>query len=160
MENMAVSLTRMTKAQSRAWIALISTAELLPAALDAQLQRDSSLTHYEFMLLGTLMRSGAMRVSELAAATNATVPRASKVVSRLQERGLVDRSFSETDRRVAEISLSGEGRRQLVHATPKHFDTVHALVLDRLSPEQIDALADALEPVVAALDPHERFGPR
>lgn len=157
---MAVSLTRMTKQQSRAWVALISTAELLPAALDAQLQRDSALTHYEFMLLGTLKRSGAMRVSELAAATNATVPRTSKVASRLQQRGLLERAGSDSDRRIAEISLSGEGRRRLVHAMPSHFDTVHELVLDHLSTTQLDALADALEPIIAALDPQHRFGPQ
>ncbi|MGW8482892.1 MarR family winged helix-turn-helix transcriptional regulator [Microbacterium sp. NPDC055903] len=157
---MAGKLTRMTAAQSRAWISLISTAELLPAALDAQLQRDAHLTHYEFMLLGTLLRSGAMRLSDLAAATNATLPRASKVVSRLRERGLIERSESAVDRRTVEIRLTGEGRRQTVLATPGHFDTVHRLVLDHLSEEQLEALADALAPIVAGLDPQHRFGPQ
>jgi hypothetical protein len=36
---MAEKLTRMTAEQSRAWISLITTAELLPAALDAQLRK-------------------------------------------------------------------------------------------------------------------------
>lgn len=158
MENMAASLPRMTPQQSRAWLALISTAELLPAALDAQLQRDASLTHYEFMLLSALQRTGAMRLSDLAAATNATLPRASKVVSRLQQRGLVRREESEHDRRSILLELTRQGRRQLVLATPDHFDTVHRLVLDRLNPEQLDHLADALEPVLEALDPQQRFG--
>ncbi|KDA06792.1 MarR family transcriptional regulator [Microbacterium sp. CH12i] len=145
---MATPLPRMTPAQSRAWLALISTAELLPAALDAQLQRDAGLTHYEFILLSALQRSGAMRLSDLAAATNAALPRASKVVSRLQQRGLLERKESEHDRRSVLLTLSTQGRRQLILATPNHFDTVHRLVLDNLSPAQLDALADALEPVV------------
>ncbi|GEK85804.1 MarR family transcriptional regulator [Microbacterium aerolatum] len=156
---MAVSLSRMTPQQSRAWLALISTAELLPAALDAQLQRDASLTHYEFILLSALQRGGAQRLSDLAAATNATLPRTSKVVSRLQQRGLLARQESEQDRRSVLLELTKQGRRQLVLATPEHFETVHRLVLDRLSPEQLDQLADALEPVVQALDPQRRFGP-
>lgn len=156
---MAVSLSRMTPQQSRAWLALISTAELLPAALDAQLQRDASLTHYEFILLSALQRGGAQRLSDLATATNATLPRTSKVVSRLQQRGLLARQESEQDRRSVLLELTKQGRRQLVLATPEHFETVHRLVLDRLSPEQLDQLADALEPVVQALDPQRRFGP-
>ncbi|MES2866899.1 MarR family winged helix-turn-helix transcriptional regulator [Microbacterium sp. KRD172] len=156
---MVASLPRMTQEQSRAWLALISTAELLPAALDAQLQRDADLTHYEFILLSALQRGGAMRLSDLAAATNATLPRASKVVSRLQQRELLERAESTTDRRSVLLRLSRQGRRRLVLATPEHFATAHRLVLDRLSPAQLDALADALEPVVQALDPQQRFGP-
>lgn len=156
---MAAPLSRMTPQQSRAWLALISTAELLPAALDAQLQRDASLTHYEFILLSTLQRSGAVRLSTLAAATNATLPRTSKVVGRLEKRGLVERTESTEDRRSILLKLTRQGRRQLVLATPDHFATVHRLVLDRLAPEQLEQLADALEPIVEALDPQRRFGP-
>lgn len=155
-----ISIARMSEQQSRAWIALISTAELLPAALDAQLQRDARLTHYEYVLLTVLQRTGAMGLSDLATATNATLPRASKVVSRLRDRGLVERQESERDRRAVEISLTPDGRRALVLATPGHLDTVHELVLDHLDDEQLEALASALEPIVAALDPQARFGPR
>lgn len=149
----------MTPQQSRAWLALISTAELLPAALDAQLQRDAALTHYEFILLSALQRSGSLRLSDLAAATNATLPRTSKVVSRLQQRDFVKRQESGKDRRSVLLTLTKQGRRQLVLATPDHFETVHQLVLDHLSAAQLDQLADALEPVVQALDPNRQFGP-
>ena len=158
--DMAVSIARMSEQQSRAWLALISTAELLPAALDAQLQRDAQLTHYEYVLLTVLQRTGAMSLSDLAAATNATLPRASKVVTRLRERGLLERQGSERDRRAVEIRITSDGRRTLVRATPGHLDTVHELVLDRLTDEQLEMLGDALEPVVAALDPQARYGPR
>ncbi|HCS61514.1 MAG TPA: MarR family transcriptional regulator [Microbacterium sp.] len=156
---MATSLTRMTPQQSRAWLALVSTAELLPAALDAQLQRDASFTHYEFILLSTLQRNGSLRLSDLAASTNATVPRTSKVVNRLQQRDLIEREESAADRRSVLLKLTTQGRRQLVLATPGHFRTAHELVLDRLTPAQLEQLADALEPVVQALDPKREFGP-
>lgn len=165
MENMpsartsTTPLPRMTPEQSRAWLALISTAELLPAALDAQLQRDAELTHYEFIVLSTLQRSGAMRLSDLAAATNAALPRTSKVIGRLQQRDLVEREASTEDRRSVLLKLTRQGRRHLVLATPDHFETAHRLVLDRLTSQQLSQLADALEPVVEALDPQRRFGP-
>ena len=156
---MSDSLPRMTPEQSRAWRSLISTAELLPAALDAQLQRDAQLTHYEFIALSALQRGGAMRLSDLATATNATLPRASKVVSRLEKRGFIDREEDATDRRSVQLRISRQGRRHLVLATPDHFDTVHRLVLDRLTPAQTTALADALAPILEGLDPQNRFGP-
>lgn len=156
----ASRVARMDDRESRAWLALISTAELLPAALDAQLQRDAGLTHYEFMVLTALRLNGSMRLGDLAAATNATLPRASKVISRMQQRGLVERAPASDDRRAVDLSLTSAGRRTLVLATPAHLDTVRSFVLDRLSPQQLEALADALEPVVAALDPHDRFHPR
>lgn len=153
----ATRLPRMDTSESRAWLALISTAELLPAALDAQLQREQGMTHYEFIVLSTLQRHRTLRMGELASGTNATLPRASKVISRMQRRGLVERVTASGDRRGVEISLTKEGRRALVRATPGHFDTVRALVLDRLSPAQLDALADALDPILDALDPEGRF---
>lgn len=149
----------MDAAQSRAWLAIVGTAELLPAALDAQLQADAQLTHFEFMLLTALRRSGAQRMTALAAATNATLPRLSKVVSRLEARGLVERASGEADGRAVAVSLTGDGRRALVRATPGHIDYVRRLVIDRLTPEQLEAVASALEPVVEALDPQHRFGP-
>ncbi|NKF33423.1 MarR family transcriptional regulator, partial [Pseudomonas sp. BGM005] len=38
---MAFQVPRMDERESRAWLGLITVAQLLPAALDSQLQRDS-----------------------------------------------------------------------------------------------------------------------
>jgi DNA-binding MarR family transcriptional regulator len=145
--------------ESRAWLALIGTAELLPAALDAQLQADSGITHFEFMVLSALTRSAGkrMRLTDLAAATNATLPRMSKVAGRLEARGLIERAPADDDRRAVDLRLTSAGRRILVRATPGHIALVRRLVIERLTREQLTALADALEPVVAALDPQRRM---
>lgn len=157
---MAFQVPRMDDVESRAWLAIVGTAELLPTALDAQLQADSDMTHFEFMVLTSLRHSGAQRITRLAAATNATLPRVSKVVSRLQARGLVERSAEGGDGRAVTVRLTGDGRRALVRATPGHIDFVRRLVIDRLTPAQLEAVASALEPIVAALDPQQRFGPQ
>lgn len=157
---MAYQVPRMDPLESRAWLAIVGTAELLPAALDAELQADAQLTHFEFMALTALRREGGMRMTQLAAATNATLPRLSKVVSRLESRGLVERATGEGDGRAVSVSLTGDGRRALVRATPGHIAYVRRTVIDRLTPEQLEAVATALEPVVAALDPQHRFGPQ
>ncbi|WP_394553615.1 MarR family winged helix-turn-helix transcriptional regulator [Agromyces sp. MMS24-JH15] len=159
---MANQVPRMDPIESRAWLALIGTAELLPTALDAQLQADSAMTHFEFMVLGSLIRSpeGRLGMTALAASTNATLPRLSKVVTRLAARGLVERSTAPADRRAVDVELTGEGRAAVVRALPGHLETVRRIVLDGLTPEQQVALADALEPVVARLDPRGEFAGR
>lgn len=156
---MASPVPRMDPLESRAWLALIGTAELLPAALDAQLQADSGITHFEFMTLSALTRSAGkrMRLTDLAAAANATLPRMSKVAGRLEARGLIERAPAVDDGRAVDLRLTAEGRRVLVRATPGHIALVRRLVVDRLTPEQLAALADALEPVVTALDPQQRM---
>lgn len=158
---MAYQVPRMDPVESRAWLALIGTAELLPTALDAQLQADSGMTHFEFMVLSALTRTSGkrMRLTDLAASVNATLPRLSKVVTRLDARGLVQRSAASDDRRAVDVRLTADGRRAIVRATPGHIARVRQLVIDRLDVEQLTALADALEPVVAALDPQRRMRP-
>ena len=43
--------------ERQAWLALASTLNRLPAALDAQLRRDAGITHFEYQVLAPL--SGA-----------------------------------------------------------------------------------------------------
>lgn len=150
----------MDELESRAWLALVWTSELLPAALDAQLQADAGMTHFEFMVLSTLQQAkGAiLRTKDLAAAVNATMPRMSRVVGKLVERGLVERTGGEADARVVNVRLTSAGRRDLVRAVPGHIELVKRLVIDRIDPAGLRALADTLEPLVERLDPHDRVG--
>ncbi len=156
---MTYQVPRMDALESRAWLALVWTSELLPATLDAQLQADAGMTHFEFMVLSTLHQAagGRLRTKELAAATNATMPRLSRVVGKLAERHLVERRGDDADARVVHVHLTTPGRRALVRAMPGHIDLVRHLVIDRLDRTQLEALAAALEPLVAHLDPHGRL---
>ncbi|WP_341933445.1 MarR family transcriptional regulator [Microbacterium sp. LWO14-1.2] len=150
----------MTEEQSRAWLALVWMAELLPAVLDAQLQSNADLTHFEFMVLGTLRQASksALRTKDLAAAVNATPPRLSRVLSKLEARGLVERAGGTTDARVVNVRLTTTGRRALVRAVPDHIALAKELVMDQLSEEDLGSLARILEPLVDRLDPHRRVG--
>ncbi|TXK13786.1 MarR family transcriptional regulator [Microbacterium hatanonis] len=143
----------MNERESRAWRGLIAVTQLLPAALDARLQRDAQLTHFEFGVLTILhtMRGPAMRMTELAEATNATLPRLSNVCSRLEKRGLIERSPCADDRRATNVGLTTAGRRALIHSIPDHIATVRSVVVDALSEEQLDALADITDTIIERL---------
>ena len=88
----------------RAWIRLVGLLELLPGRLDAQLRRDADVTHFEYYVLAMLSEAPerTLRMTELARQTNATPPRLSHVVSRLEDRGLVERIPCPEDRRATD----------------------------------------------------------
>jgi DNA-binding MarR family transcriptional regulator len=136
----------MSEEESRAWLALARVVELLPAALDHQLQRDSGLTHFEYMVLSMLQfdPQRSLRMSTLAERTNSTLPRLSNVCARLAKRGLVERRPAADDRRATDVLLTSDGRRELIRATSGHVAFARELVIDALTPEQLGQLAELM----------------
>lgn len=150
---------RLDAEESAAWLSLVALTELLPTALDSQLQRDSGLTHFEFAVLSFLRFSpdSTRRMSDLAAGTNATLPRLSHVVTRLEKRGLVERVPCVEDRRATNARLTDQGRRELVRATPGHIALVRRVVIDSLDREQLGQLTAIATAIGRALDPEQKF---
>ncbi len=144
---------RMNEQESQAWLGLTTVFQLLPSALDRQLQRDSRLTHFEFVVLSTLQLDPEprMRMTALAEATDATLPRLSHVCGRLEKRGLVARSPCPEDGRATNVGLTGDGRRELIRAVPGHIAMARRLVIDALTPAQLDALTEITGAIAARL---------
>lgn len=141
--------------QLRAWVRLVGVLELLPGVLDAQLRRDADVTHFEYYVLAVLSESPdrTLRMTELARHTNATLPRLSHVVSRLESRDLVERFPCPEDRRATNARLTGAGWSKVKEAAPGHAATVREHVVDALTDEQIGQLAAITDAVLARLDP-------
>jgi DNA-binding MarR family transcriptional regulator len=111
-------------------------------ALDAQLQHDDGISISELEVLMALVRSPGrrLRVRDLVALTGWEKSRVSHQVTRMAARGLVERENCEEDRRATWIRLSGEGRRVVVRALPKHTATIRRLLFDALSDDQQEEL--------------------
>lgn len=144
----------------RAWIRLVSVCELLPAALDSQLRRDAGLTHYEYFVLARLSDAPdqTLRMSTLAARTNATLPRLSHVVARLEQQGMVERAPCPEDARATNARLTAQGRDKVAQAAPGHVEIVRRQAIDALSPQQVQQLSDIAEAILRRLDPEDRLG--
>jgi DNA-binding MarR family transcriptional regulator len=138
-----------------AWVRFIAVVELLPGALDSQLRRDHDLTHFEYFVLAMLSEAPerTLRMSLLASRTNATLPRLSHVISRMEQRGLVERAPCPEDRRASNVRLTEVGHDAIVAAAPSHVATVRHNVIDALTPEQIGQLAEISSAVLSRLDP-------
>jgi DNA-binding MarR family transcriptional regulator len=146
--------------QQRAWRKFTAVFTMLPAALDAQLQRDAEITHFGYWVLAVLSESPdhALRMSDLAARSNASLSRVSHVVARLEERGWVRRQPSEDDRRSNLAELTESGLDKIVATAPGHVETVRSLVFEALTGEQVQQLGDICRTILQRLDPTGRLG--
>lgn len=149
----------LTPDELRAWMRLAAVIEILPGRLDAQLQRDASLTHFEYLVLAKLSEAAdtTLRMSDLAAATNATAARLSHVVKRLEARGYIRREACLKDGRATNACLTADGAAKVRASAPGHVELVRSLVLDPLTPTQIGELDAVAGQLLTGLDPDGRM---
>ena len=114
----------LTDEQLEVWAALATLLERLPNALDAQLQRDSGVTHFEHGVLFALDRAPerTLRMSVLAGYASCTLSRLSRAVTRLEAKGWVRRLVDPGDGRFTLAVLTDAGHEQVERAT---LDWVH-----------------------------------
>jgi len=150
----------LTPQQLAAWTRFVAVVELLPGALDSQLQRDAELTHFEYFTLAMLSEAPerTLRMTALASATNSTLPRLSHVVSRLEKRGFVERMPCPEDRRATNARLTETGWEKVVATAPGHVQTVRENVVDVLNARDISDLERVMGKLLTTLDPDDRFG--
>jgi DNA-binding MarR family transcriptional regulator len=83
--------------------------QLLPTVPEELLSIDATLPQLKIMLM-VFMR-GAMRMSEIAAGLNVTLPTATSLVDRLVEKDFISREDQADDRRVVLCKLSEKGQK-------------------------------------------------
>ncbi len=147
----------LTDQQQRTWRLWLSVAELLPRALDTQLQRDAGLTHAAYVVLAMLSEAPdrRLRMSELARMANQSQSRLSHTVARLEERGWVRRERAAEDGRGNVCVLLEDGWDVVRSVAPGHVAAVREALFDVLTAEQVAALHEALAAVLDGLDPDQ-----
>jgi len=147
------------EAERDAWLRLVAVVELLPGVLDTQLRAEAGLTHFDYFVLAMLSDAPdrTLRMTTLAQRTNATLPRLSHVVRRLEDREMVNRAPCPEDGRATNAHLTEAGWDAVVAAAPGHVDTVRKNVLDPLTREQLDQLRGIGDALLTRLDPEGRM---
>lgn len=143
----------LTEREQRVWRLLAGVLTWLPAELDAQLQRDSAMTHFGYWVMSALSDAPrrSLRMSELAAMVNGSQSRLSHVVGKLERKGWVRRERTADDGRGYVAVLTDAGYDQIVAAAPGHVEAVRSVVFDALTPEQLDHLDGACTAILAKL---------
>ena len=144
----------LTEREERAWRALQFMQMRIEAEMARQLATDSGLSYPDYLVLVALTdrADGRMRLFELGEVLGWEKSRASHHVARMVDRGLVRKEKCDSDRRGFYVVVTARGRREIEAAAPGHVAAVRRLFVDRLSPEQLDALGDTAETVLAGLD--------
>jgi DNA-binding MarR family transcriptional regulator len=135
----------LTDEETDAWRAVAGLMFQLPGALESQLQRDSGLSLFEYLVLSSLSMEPdrTARMSELAKLSNGSLSRLSNVVKRLEGKGWVRRRLDSCDGRYTVAVLTDAGWDVVVAAAPGHVDAVRRLVIDPLTRAQQRAVAAA-----------------
>jgi DNA-binding MarR family transcriptional regulator len=138
--------------QQAAWRPFVALLIRLPAALDAQLQKDAGISQFDYLVLSSLSETPerTLRMSELAALASSSLSRLSHVVSRLEAKGWVRREPCPGDGRFINAILTEDGWQKVVATAPGHVAAVRRLLVDILTPEEFAALGAISEKALAA----------
>jgi len=148
--------TRWLDADERAtWLSLSRIIVKLPSALDAQLERDADLNYFEYIVMAMLseQETRTLRMSQLAALTNASLSRLSHVAKRLESRGFLRREPDPDDGGYTRAVLSDAGLDKVVSSASGHVTAVRELVFDALTPSQQRRLRESIGAILTRVDP-------
>ena len=147
----------LTTEQEQAWRSVGKLLHKLRWALECQLERDSGLSFIEYHTLARLSEEPdhRLRMSDLAAVTNASLSRLSHLVKRLEAWGFVRREPDPTDGRCTIAVLMDAGYAKLVASAPAHAHCVRELVVDGFSAAELKQLQSLCDRIVARIDTSE-----
>ncbi|MHB8467996.1 MAG: MarR family winged helix-turn-helix transcriptional regulator [Acidimicrobiales bacterium] len=140
--------------EARAWRGLLTMQGRLLRRVARDLQRETGLSAADYEVLVNLSEapSGRARSFELGSATQWEKSRLSHHLTRMAQRGLVVRESCPTDSRGSFIALTDAGRAAIDAAAPRHVEHVRRWFIDALTADQLTALAEISDVVLAELD--------
>ncbi|KJK59869.1 MarR family winged helix-turn-helix transcriptional regulator [Saccharothrix sp. ST-888] len=134
------------------WRAHLEVAKLLDYQLGRELQPHNLASNdYEILVVLSESPDRRMRMTDLATATLQSKSRLSHQITRMESAGLVLRQDCPGDRRGLYAHLTELGWETMQKVAPDHVRSVRHHFIDRLSPEQIDAMYAALAPIAEHL---------
>jgi DNA-binding MarR family transcriptional regulator len=138
---------------NESWEALFRAQVVLLRAFSAD-DMWGEVTQTEYAVLYELSKTpSGLSMVEINRNILMTQGGVSRLVQRLEQRGLVERCADPSDRRAALISLTPEGVRLQRSVGHAHAQAVTAAMTRALSPEQLRHLRDLGRQIVSVIDP-------
>ena len=109
-----------------------------------------ALSPPQYILLRTLDKAGAMRVSDVATHLGVTNPAASMLLNAMTADGLVDRDSDPDDRRVTLVSVSDAGAEKLARAEDVRRRFMRR-VTSALEPHELESMIKGLNELADAI---------
>jgi DNA-binding MarR family transcriptional regulator len=140
-------LTPLTAEEEGVMRAFSRMMQVLPRALNADLERDQRMSLSEYTALRQLSESpcGRMRMSELAQACDMSLSGMTRLAAKLESTGFLTRTKCEEDARGWNAVLTEAGLARLQRAWPDHLASVRRRIFDHLGDVDLVKLAGALQ---------------
>ncbi|MFJ8025306.1 MarR family winged helix-turn-helix transcriptional regulator [Streptomyces sp. NPDC096311] len=137
------------------WFQFAYALVRVPAALEAQAQRDAGIGHFEYLVLSALSMAPehTLRMSDLAEFTASALSRLSNAVSRLEKRDWVHREPDPADGRYTLATLTEDGLAKVEISAPGHVAEVRRIVFDPLTKAQQRQLGVIAQRMLRAIEP-------
>ncbi|MDH3261290.1 MAG: MarR family winged helix-turn-helix transcriptional regulator [Chloroflexota bacterium] len=138
---------------ARAFLGLIRASDSVFRALDRSLQDGHriSLHEYEVLLfLAVFSPDHSMPMTELRRRTPLSQSRVSRVVSGLEDGGLVRRSTDDADKRSVTVTLTAQGLEKYRSAQDRHLQDLDEHLFSVLTEREINQLAAITAKILAA----------
>ena len=137
------------------WVSLVHAGTYLPGALKQHLQEELGISLAEQDLMKQLhVAGGNLKLVELSRRIYLSKAGVTKMMDRLEKAGLVERTRSESDRRVINAQLTAAGKKTFERSLKLLGPWVKSNLADHLSEKQLHALRDGLE---SLLQGHDRW---
>ncbi len=135
-----------TEIERGAWGGLLSVQGGLMRLVSEDLEINSMITHPEFEVILRLSwrADRRARIQDLAAQSLLTRSGLSRVVERLERKGLVTRSRADEDGRGTYAELTDKGIERLAQAADHHLDFVRTQFLSRFTDTELRTLGRLL----------------
>jgi len=103
------------------------------------------------IVIGTLMRYGEMKISELSRKVNLSNSTISGIIDRLENQELVVRTRSEQDRRLVHVNVTPKAA-ELFNGVHKKAEEIFAGLLSAGTDEELEKIAEGLSILKKILD--------
>jgi DNA-binding MarR family transcriptional regulator len=142
-----------------AWLGFLQAHSVVTKALEADLIANFGLqlSGFEVLSRTALADDGYLRMSDLAEQVRLSQSRISRLVTELEQRGLMCRRGCEKDTRVVYAAITSEGRALVERVEQMHSEAIERRFFGRLSEKEVGHLAGLWERVIeTALAPPAR----
>lgn len=151
--------------EDQAWRGFRRMFTLLEGRLARELTAETGLSMADYTVLSNLVEAEERRwrITELAQHMQWSQSRLSHQILRMEKRDLVRRVEADDDARGTVVVLAHPGLRAIAAAAPHHFRGVRRHMIDLLTTDQLETLADIADIVVdhlESLDSTEKARPQ
>lgn len=146
--------------EQRAWRSFVTMQEGLSEYIERQLRTHSGMSSADYEVLAHLSEApeGRLRSNALARLLRWEKGRLSQHLTRMQNRGLIRREPCPTDQRGAVVVITERGRALIERAAPLHASDIRNVLIDHITPAQLDVLTELGDQVRARLAEIEQQG--